>query len=125
MMSAGKAEIGRLNTAMEETAKVVKELKVELDRRKSSHCLQNSISAKANSRDHVMDFQERDDGEHASSVLTEERDRELIEMDQLEAELELELQKLPLCIEDASCQPHFSEVCLSTAIIVSKMSFFD
>lgn len=121
MMSAGKAEIGRLNTAMEETAKVVKELKVELDRRKSSHCLQNSISAKANSRGHVMDFQERDD----SSVLTEERDRELIEMDQLEAELELELQKLPLCIEDASCQPHFSEVCLSTATIVSKISFFD
>nr|GEZ86127.1 RNA-directed DNA polymerase, eukaryota, reverse transcriptase zinc-binding domain protein [Tanacetum cinerariifolium] len=36
MMSAGKAEINRLNTAVDETAKVVQELKAEISQRKSS-----------------------------------------------------------------------------------------
>ena len=44
MMSAGKTEISKLNTAMDETAKVVQELKVELSKRKSSHNRQLWIS---------------------------------------------------------------------------------
>lgn len=137
MMSAGKAEISRLNTAMDETAKVIKELKIELDRRSSSKSMQDVSSAKesyGNSRRHIgnnsflanklnMENAEPndtplsllpagDDGEYASSVLTEEPGRELMEMNQLEAELESELEKLHLSIEATSCevQPYLGEV---------------
>ncbi|XVE96743.1 hypothetical protein REPUB_Repub02eG0249000 [Reevesia pubescens] len=118
MMSAGKAEINKLNSAMDETAKVVQELKTELCKRKSSGNLQASNSANevatsskkfsgknsqlllnksgTGNRDHneikVCSLPVIDDGEYASSVLTEEP--EVVEMDQLEAELESELQKL-------------------------------
>ncbi|TXG58534.1 hypothetical protein EZV62_016363 [Acer yangbiense] len=116
MMSAGKAEISKLNTTMDETAKVVQELKSELRKRKSSHRLQDFTSAnteKISSKEtrqvliksrvgngdfidnKVFGFPRVDDGEYESSVLTEEQDPEVQEMDQLEAELESELQKLP------------------------------
>ncbi|MBA0721990.1 hypothetical protein Golax_009480 [Gossypium laxum] len=122
MMSAGRAEIGKLNSAMDETAKVVQELKTTLCKRKSSCNLHASSSASevaasskkfsgknsqlllrksgTGNRDHnetkVCSLPVFDDGEYASSVLTEEPEPELevVEMDQLEAELELELQKL-------------------------------
>ncbi|XP_022743427.1 uncharacterized protein LOC111294399 [Durio zibethinus] len=118
MMSAGKAEINKLNSAMEETTKVVQELKTELCKRKSSCNLQASNSANevATSskkfsgknmqllidkyRDHneikVCSLPVIDDGEYACSILTEEPEPEpeLVEMDQLGAELESELQKL-------------------------------
>ncbi|KAK3226472.1 hypothetical protein Dsin_006334 [Dipteronia sinensis] len=123
MMSAGKAEISKLNTTMDETAKVVKELKSELCKRKSSHSLQDFTSANTEkisgketqqvliksrngNRDFIDDkvfgFPQADDGEYESSVLTEEQDPEVREMDQLEAELESELQKLPWCTTEAS-----------------------
>ncbi|XVF55438.1 hypothetical protein PTKIN_Ptkin06aG0035800 [Pterospermum kingtungense] len=122
MMSAGKAEIKKLNSAMDETAKVVHELKTEICKRKSSCDLQASNSPNqvassskncssrntqllldksgAGNRDHihikVCSLPVTDDGEYASSVLTEEPEPEpeATEMDQLEAELESELQKL-------------------------------
>ncbi|XP_021289948.1 uncharacterized protein LOC110420883 [Herrania umbratica] len=122
MMSAGKAEINRLNSTMDETAKVVQELKTELCKRKSSCNVQASNSANevatgskkssgkntqvlldksgTGNRDHneikVCSVPVIDDGEYASSVLTEEPEPEVEvgEMDQLEAELESELQKL-------------------------------
>ncbi|XVE76217.1 hypothetical protein DITRI_Ditri12bG0155400 [Diplodiscus trichospermus] len=118
MMSAGKTEINKLNSAMDETKKVVEELKTELCKRKSSCNLQVSnytnevatSSKKFSSKNMqlVLDkYKDHngikacsrpviDDGEYASSVLTEEPEPEpeVVEMDQLEAELESELQKL-------------------------------
>ncbi|XP_031252999.1 uncharacterized protein LOC116110920 isoform X1 [Pistacia vera] len=129
MMSAGKSEITKLNIAMDETAKVVQELKSELSRRKSSRrveglssenesaAISENTSSKhtqkvfdksgTESRDandiKVFGFPSVDDGECGSSILTDDRDPEVREMDQLEAELESELQKLPWCIPEASC----------------------
>ncbi|GLT89733.1 hypothetical protein SLE2022_077080 [Rubroshorea leprosula] len=119
MMSAGNAEIGKLNSAIDETAKVVQELKTELCKRKSSENLVASnpanvvtTSSKKVSRQHtqlalnkdpnnniLLGLTSVDDGECASSVLTEEpeqgpEDVEMSQMTQLEAELEAELQKL-------------------------------
>ncbi|EOY07780.1 Retinitis pigmentosa 1-like 1 protein, putative [Theobroma cacao] len=122
MMSAGKAEINKLNSTMDETAKVVQDLKTELCKRKSSCNVRASNSANevttgskkfsgkntqllldksgtVNRDDNeikVCSLPVIDDGEYASSVLTEEPEPEpeVGEMDQLEAELESELQKL-------------------------------
>lgn len=122
MMSAGKTEISKLNLAVDETAKVVQELKTELHKRKSSHHVHISGSAgkvdaksKKNNSKHtqlnrdpnyikVSGVPVIDDGEYASSVLTEEPEPSVLEMDELEAELESELQKLPWCITEASQQ---------------------
>lgn len=123
MMSAGKAEINKLNTAMAETAKVVQELKAELHERKLSSSLHASSSAgevishhqKSSCKNIQSEFDKSradnqgcndiricnfpivDDGECASSVLTEEPEPDVQEMYRLETELESELQKLPLC----------------------------
>ncbi|XWS59707.1 hypothetical protein CRYUN_Cryun08bG0145000 [Craigia yunnanensis] len=121
MMSSGKAEIKKLNSAMDETAKVVNELKTEIYKRKSSCDLQASNSAtevatssknfsgktiqllldkSGMNRDHnqikVCHLPVIDDGEYAISVHTEEPEPkpEVVEMDQLETELKSELQKL-------------------------------
>lgn len=125
MMSTGKVEFGRLNAAVSETAKVVNELKAELHKRKSSPsvqvpgCARPAILAHHTTSYEVghPDLNESrtnkiapndvkcfNDGECASSVLTEEPAPGMQEMDQLEAELELELQKLPWCTLDASNQ---------------------
>ncbi|KAF8403051.1 hypothetical protein HHK36_011145 [Tetracentron sinense] len=120
MVSAGKAEINKLNTVVDETAKVVQELKGELHKRKLSRDLRhtslaskvdtcpNKIGGKHAQPACAKSFVEEDikvfgvpltdDGEGASSVLTEEPEPEVLEMDQLEAELESELQKLPWCV---------------------------
>ncbi|KAI5665323.1 hypothetical protein M9H77_24646 [Catharanthus roseus] len=119
MMSAGKAEISKLNNAMDETSKIVQELKAELSRRKTPP---NSYAANVptklelqpkNNREMVAQsvvkkpisekgvpvkvfaFPTAEEGECSSSVVTEEQQPEAFEMDQLEAELETELQKLP------------------------------
>ncbi|KVH90451.1 hypothetical protein Ccrd_007491 [Cynara cardunculus var. scolymus] len=112
MMSAGKAEIERLNTAVDETAKVVQELKVEISKRKSSCDLKverttnqkrmdtkwdQSVLEKSdmeNSDIEVYGSQMADEGGYASSIVTEEPHQEALEMDQLEAELQSELLKL-------------------------------
>ncbi|MCD7462811.1 hypothetical protein HAX54_049394 [Datura stramonium] len=118
MMSAGKSEINRLNTTMDETAKAVEELKAELSRRKVAHdprasknkaevdekndrkCSIRAIAESSNENRNIyraLDLQVAEEGECASSVVTEEAQPEVMEMDQLEAELESELQKLPWC----------------------------
>ncbi|KAI9086198.1 hypothetical protein K1719_031746 [Acacia pycnantha] len=109
MMSAGKSEISNLNKTLDETAKVVQELKSELHRRKSSHMRKISDSIDGNevmlrkTSSEVRDTGARisslpaasDDGECGGSALTEESGQPVPEIEQLEAELELELQKLP------------------------------
>ncbi|KAL3531911.1 hypothetical protein ACH5RR_005432 [Cinchona calisaya] len=126
MMSAGKAEINRLNNSMDETAKIVQELKAELSRRKALHNQYGSnfrTEVKMNIKNiremdaHptiTMSFSEKADnlkvfgpliaeeGECPSSVLTEEQQPEVLEMEQLEAELESELEKLPWYSEEGS-----------------------
>ena len=126
MMSAGKAEISRLNNSMDETAKLVKELKAELSRRKTLHnryssnlrtevetnqincrgmlayaTATTSCSEKADAGK-VIDSLVAEEGECSSSVLTEEQPPDLSEMDHLEAEFESELQKLPWCFTEGS-----------------------
>ncbi|KAJ7976993.1 POLAR LOCALIZATION DURING ASYMMETRIC DIVISION AND protein [Quillaja saponaria] len=128
MMSTGKAEISKLNKAINETAAVVQELKSELSRRKSSHnqkifssvynvnissgvvSVKNTESMLNNCNTRVIDSNKKvtslpgsDDGGCGSSVLTEEPDWQALEMDRLEAELESELQKLPWCSMEAPC----------------------
>lgn len=137
MMSAGKAEISRLNTAMDETANVIKELKSEIHRRKSSKSMQDTSSTMEsygssgrpvdNQRSQANKLKKEnaepngiqmsllaavDDGEYASSVLTEEPEREVMDMNQLEAELESELERLHWSIGETSCemQPYLREV---------------
>lgn len=113
MMSAEKSEISNLHAATEETAKVIQELKDELSRIKSLQgfktrgCAASSekFSGKSGQIDlnrsemasrESLDIKSRNDGEYASSVLTEEPEQEAVEMEQLEMELESELQKLNL-----------------------------
>ncbi|KAH7513237.1 hypothetical protein FEM48_Zijuj12G0175800 [Ziziphus jujuba var. spinosa] len=123
MLSARKAEISKLNIPMGETATILQELKAELHKRKSSCSLHVSSSAGeviANSQPtswkyiqtrlhkscadnqgpndvKICSFPTVDDGECLSSLITEEPETEVQEMDQLEEELESELQKLPWC----------------------------
>lgn len=120
MMSAGKAEINKLNVTVDETAKVVRELKSELYKRKYSRHVEAGKGRECNtiqpeierSRAEIQRLSEArnytvsmfDDGECESSVLTEEPDPEIHDMDQLEAELATELEKLPWCSAEDSCQ---------------------
>lgn len=94
MMSAGKAEISRLNTVMDETAKVVQGLKTEIHKRKSQRTHTNFTRLVIpSSNDENCD----DEVECPSCVVTEEQQLLLeSEMDQLEAELKSEFEKLPL-----------------------------
>ncbi|CAH2054331.1 unnamed protein product [Thlaspi arvense] len=113
MMSAEKGEISKLNAAAEETARVIRELKDELSRIKSLQGFKllgcAAVSEKSSGRYGQVDLNTSEmasreslgiksgnDGEYASSVLTEEPEQEAVEMEQLEMELESELQKLNL-----------------------------
>ncbi|AEE74805.1 POLAR LOCALIZATION DURING ASYMMETRIC DIVISION AND protein [Arabidopsis thaliana] len=109
MMSAEKGEISKLHAATEETTKVIQELKDELSRIKSLQgfkfrgCAASSEKSgqiDLNRSEMVsrvsLDIKSGNDGEYASSVLTEEPEQEAVEMEQLEMELESELQKLNL-----------------------------
>jgi len=130
MMSAGKAEINKLNETMNETAKLVQELKSEVHKRKSSCDLQNldsvgngvrnsskirgrNVAMHNNTNSELRDTDPKnsspavnDCGECGSSALTEEPEPQVLEMDQLEAELEFELQKLSGC---TTCAPSYEE----------------
>ncbi|CAI9098063.1 OLC1v1034624C2 [Oldenlandia corymbosa var. corymbosa] len=104
MMSAGKAEISKLYNSMDETAQIVQELKAELSRRKILQNQFESAGAHANVTElnsqnvdafEIYGHPKVEEGECASSVLTEDRQIDPLGMDQLEAELEQELEKLP------------------------------
>lgn len=116
MMSAGKAEIDRLNTAIDETAQMVQELKSEICKRKSScdlkvERIENEKCAGIKSgqisfaNDGIIEdhgFHMSDEGGYASSILTEEPHRDVVEMDELQAELESELLKLQVSTTETS-----------------------
>ncbi|KAG8648601.1 protein POLAR-like 1 [Manihot esculenta] len=118
MMSAEKAEISELSNAMDETAKTVKELRTELYKRRSAKVAAISKDLSSNNE---LEFYRAgighnndpkvikvsgipmiDDVECPRSGLTEEPEPQLLEMDQLEAELASELQKLPWSNPEAS-----------------------
>lgn len=125
MMSAGKTEISKLSSTIDETAKVVDEMKSQLNKRKSAPChhyqLLNSddtitmdtVQKPASEQTNIgscpmskLSFNTKvishlADSDYPSSVLTEEQ-HEGVEMDQLEAELESELQKLSWCTTETS-----------------------
>lgn len=124
MMSAGKADISKLSCTIDETAKAVNELKSELNKQKSVPChqqmnsddtrnkvdtVQMPMAGQANIESftlrHPIDMKticHLADSDYASSVLTEEQQHEGAEMDQLVAELESELKKLPWCTAETS-----------------------
>lgn len=132
MMSAGKAEISKLSNAMDETAKTVKELRTELYKRRSAKVAAISKDLSSNNE---LEFYRAgtghnndpkaikvsgipmiDDVECPSSGLTEEPEPQLLEMDQLEAELASELQKLLWSYPEASghegVEPNMDKVSL-------------
>ncbi|XP_057438349.1 uncharacterized protein LOC130730371 [Lotus japonicus] len=136
-MMAGKSEISELNKTITETTKVVEELKSELKRRKSPRSHQDSVgnagmeSRRMSDRNEEIMLKEtnselretdvkiwslpvNDEGECGSSALTEESGPLVLEMDQLEAELEFEIQKLPGCTidtnHDEEIRPKLDEV---------------
>ncbi|KAF5953845.1 hypothetical protein HYC85_006701 [Camellia sinensis] len=142
-------ELSRLNTAVDETTKVVQELKTEFSGRKSSRNLQVSSSkteistspyktrgkhtepipqSSTENRDSVQDSGVfvTEKGECASSVLTEEPQQEVLEMDRLAAELESELQKLLGCSTEASgFEGKISDICeFNTDIHVQDSGVF-
>ncbi|KAL0336877.1 UNVERIFIED_CONTAM: hypothetical protein Scaly_1962800 [Sesamum calycinum] len=131
MMSAGKAEISRLNCAMDETTKIVQELKAEITSRKTASLSGNEAETNKRQTEDGPLFTKPDikskykikafgpssmeEGECAINVLTAEQRPEVLEMDQLEAELESELQKLPWCATTSSGsegRPDISEASL-------------
>ncbi|GMP50460.1 hypothetical protein CsSME_00017070 [Camellia sinensis var. sinensis] len=142
-------KLSRLNTAVDETTKVVQELKTEFSGRKSSRNLQVSSSkteistspyktrgkhtepipqSSTENRDNVQDSGVfvTEKGECASSLLTEEPQQEVLEMDRLEAELEFELQKLLGCSTEASgFEGKISDICeFNTEIHVQDSGVF-
>ncbi|KAL8167948.1 hypothetical protein V2J09_009447, partial [Rumex salicifolius] len=134
MMSAGKEEISKLSYAVDETAKVVHELKTELHKRRS-HYGQSSGSSngglqatgqgnnsfrriKAGPSDtKAFSSPGVEDGEGASSILTEELLPEGTEMDWLEAEFESELLKLPTFVNHASNHLRITGNCIENKAV--------
>ncbi|KAK7285085.1 hypothetical protein RJT34_19843 [Clitoria ternatea] len=128
-MMAGKAEMKELAKNVDKIAKVVEELKCEINRRKPSCANQNldyvgkfgMESCQMSGRDEALIMPKKTkselrypdvkfwsrplncNGECGSSVLTDESDPLVFEMDKLEAELEFELQKLPGPNIDTNC----------------------
>ncbi|KAL8036173.1 hypothetical protein ABFX02_12G142200 [Erythranthe guttata] len=92
VVSAGKAEISKLNCAMDETAKIVQELKSEISTRKNEHTSSIALNESGKNKKHIKRCY--------SDPLSP--NPEVMEMDQLEAELESELQKLPWCATASS-----------------------
>ncbi|KAJ4885917.1 Uncharacterized protein Rs2_25665 [Raphanus sativus] len=111
MMSAEKNEISKLHTATEETVKVIQELKDELSRIKSLQGFHEvKSSGISDPTRESLDTKSGNDGEYASSILTEEPEHdEAVEMEQLEMELESELQKLNLA-ETSECMEECKDV---------------
>ncbi|KAK7267642.1 hypothetical protein RIF29_20320 [Crotalaria pallida] len=124
MMSAEKDEISKLTGTMKEIAISVQELKSELDIKKSFCVHQisdpngniDTNSCKMSGKHYEVMLKKtnsefrnpnakiwspiNDGGECGSSALTEEPEPQVLELDQLEAELEFELQKLSGCTVD-------------------------
>ncbi|KAL1813201.1 uncharacterized protein LOC108225275 [Daucus carota subsp. sativus] len=124
MMSA-KSEISRLNSVIDETTKVVQQLKTEVASKKTArHPDISFLGADGNanmkksrkscsqllldktSSGNILNSRpgsssRSNEGECGSSCLTEDFQSGLL-MDQLEAELQSELQKLPWCTAEAS-----------------------
>lgn len=136
MMQAGTAEIFKLNSAMDETVKTVQELKAEISRRRNAQNVNVSVAANEaktnetlverdynnpvftrigakNKEKNVTSFS----GEYASSILSDNQQPEVLEMHQLEAELESELQKLPWCAMEASSSEGRTDVFEVTSIL--------
>ncbi|KAG9155450.1 hypothetical protein Leryth_009892 [Lithospermum erythrorhizon] len=121
MMSAGKVEVNRLNSAMDETAKAVQELKAELLRRKTLLNMHSSSSeaeggcSANNSREQLINSVSNTDPKNVQSFdpydkfgdacmsdnLMQEQP-EVMDMNQLEAEFVSELEKLPYCTTEGS-----------------------
>ncbi|CAN6576518.1 unnamed protein product [Malus baccata var. baccata] len=137
--SCSKAEINKLNTAMDETARFVQELQSELHKRKSPHSASfsnklsqpelNNPSTEDRGAIHMQmsSFTVSEDAGCASSVLTEEQDphSEVMDMDQLEAELESELQKLPWCAMDTPRHEGLSNLGQDIVSEVTAQGFHD
>ncbi|KAL6534206.1 hypothetical protein OROHE_013131 [Orobanche hederae] len=120
MMSAGNAEISRLNCAMDKTIKTVQELKAEATRRKilvdeneietnkkylEISCNDPSFAeVDGKSRNNlILSSALIKEGEYASGrILQRDQQPEVLEMDRLEAEFESELQKLHWCATEGS-----------------------
>ncbi|KAJ1398479.1 hypothetical protein SESBI_31079 [Sesbania bispinosa] len=105
MMSAGKAEINKLTKTTDETAKLVQELKSEFNRRKSL-CDHQALDSAGNidMNSHKMSDRHEVMLKKTNNELRDtEPEPQVLEMDQLEAELEFELQKLSGCIIDSPC----------------------
>lgn len=137
MMSAGTAEISKLNTAMDETVKTVQELKAEISIRKNAQNVNASVAENeaktskmsiersynnpvltrigAKNEDNIKAFS----GGYASSILSDNQQPEVLEMHQLEAELESELQKLPWCAMEASSSEGRTDVFEVTSILAN------
>ncbi|XP_031485827.1 uncharacterized protein LOC116254525 [Nymphaea colorata] len=143
MASVGKHEMDKLSVALDETGKLIHELKTELHTRKSMRssnplsgkcpvipCKEESfecavIPCKAEglaTEKHMMheEFHEEEkyldpgiastpaqdgSGDYASSVVTEESPQRTLEMRDLEAELESELEKISWSLAHESSQP--------------------
>ncbi|KAI4364266.1 hypothetical protein MLD38_020382 [Melastoma candidum] len=101
MMSAEKSEIRKLNTAVDETAKVVKELKTELYSRKLSQFFsgeETKVLDVTSSKKSQKTVRNVDDGK----------------VSELEAELESELQKLPWSMGEASSTDEYNIIKMGT-----------
>lgn len=127
-MSAGRANIEKVSATVDEIAKVVEELKFELFKKRSSSCSMESRSEDANDehsqrgidqiRMGLRDSNKAFDplvsvgGEYASSVLSEEADADpkIQSMEEMEAELEAELQKLHWSPMEAGDKSTLSQV---------------
>ncbi|VFQ84186.1 unnamed protein product [Cuscuta campestris] len=116
MMSAQRGEINELNIAMAETSRAVEELKDQISQRRTSKPGLGTIISedetsklvKSCAENHggdkrIFAFPVSEEGEYASSVLTDEMHPDAMEMNLLQAELQSELQKLHGCVSDGSC----------------------
>ncbi|RAL45223.1 hypothetical protein DM860_014633 [Cuscuta australis] len=116
MMSAQRGEINELNIAIAETSKAVEELKDQISQRRTSKPglgtiisedetskLVKSCAENHDDDKRIFAFPVSEEGEYASSVLTDEMHPDAMEMNLLQAELQSELQKLHGCVSDGSC----------------------
>ncbi|KAG8648500.1 hypothetical protein MANES_08G004103v8 [Manihot esculenta] len=105
MMSAGKAEISKLSNAMDDKRRLAK-VAASSKELSSNNELEFYRAGTGHNNDpkaiKVSGIPMIDDVECPSSVLTEEPEPQLLEMDQLEAELASELQKLLWSYPEAS-----------------------
>ncbi|KAL3642553.1 hypothetical protein CASFOL_013368 [Castilleja foliolosa] len=109
MMSAGNADISRLNCAMDETVKSVQELKAEISRRNISlnenesgtkFMICDDPSSTNSAGERII---EGDEFARYVTLKEDHQQPEVLEVDRFEAEFESELQKLQWCTTEGSC----------------------